>query len=551
MMKIFTLLILLLLLPVTALAQETNVSYIYYTWDDVSQILTQHDGTAETATVVTDQTTWSNGWYVVNSDTTINSRVTVTGNVHLILADGCKLTVTGGIQVQDDDNNPDTPSPNSLTIYAQSTDENTMGKLTAKGADYNAGIGGGNGSDGGTVTIHGGTVSAESVRPEGAMGSGAGIGGGGGDVVPNGSDGTVTIYGGEVTAISTIGAGIGGGGGRVVANGSGGTVIIYGGEVTAISRIGAGIGGGGGDVISGGSDGTVTIHGGTVNATSDRGAGIGGGGGGVISGGSGGKVTIHGGTVNATSNSGAGIGGGGGDISGDSGSFSTGTNGNAFIIASSDTGDAISDQSGKGSWSGVIFEGDEGGLVYGSPITLTTDATIPAGKTLTIENGKTLTIGEGVTLTVKEGATLTVEGTLTNNGTVENNGRIVNKGGTINGVTNYLNPVDLDENMVSLEATPFTYTGDAIEPEVTVSNGNVTYIKGTDYTVSYSDNNIVGTAKVTVTPIDSDQSALLGAAVEKTFTIAKAPARRRSRSRKPLPPSRSRKKRYRQPSGKR
>ena len=370
MMKIFTLLILLLLLPVTALAQETNVSYIYYTWDDVSQILTQHDGTAETATVVTDQTTWSNGWYVVNSDTTINSRVTVTGNVHLILADGCKLTVTGGIQVQDDDNNPDTPSPNSLTIYAQSTDENTMGKLTAKGADYNAGIGGGNGSDGGTVTIHGGTV----------------------------------------------------------------------------------------------------------NATSDRGAGIGGGGGGVISGGSGGKVTIHGGTVNATSNSGAGIGGGGGDISGDSGSFSTGTNGNAFIIASSDTGDAISDQSGKGSWSGVIFEGDEGGLVYGSPITLTTDATIPAGKTLTIENGKTLTIGEGVTLTVKEGATLTVEGTLTNNGTVENNGRIVNKGGTINGVTNYLNPVDLDENMVSLEATPFTYTGDAIEPEVTVSNGNVTYI---------------------------------------------------------------------------
>ena len=84
MMKIFTLLILLLLLPVTALAQKTNVPYIYYTWDDVSQILTQHDGTAETATVVTDQTTWSNGWYVVNSDTTINSRVTVTGHVHLI-----------------------------------------------------------------------------------------------------------------------------------------------------------------------------------------------------------------------------------------------------------------------------------------------------------------------------------------------------------------------------------------------------------------------------------------------------------------------------------
>ena len=288
MKKIFTLLILLLLLPLAAWAQETNVPYIYYTWDDVSQILTQHDdGTAETATVVTDQTTWSTGWYVVNSNITINSRVTVTGHVHLILADGCKLTASNGIEVSEE---------NSLTIYGQT---NGSGALEATGYSDNAGIGGGNGSDGGTVTIHGGTVSAESVRPEGAMGSGAGIGGGGGDVVPNGSDGTVTIYGGEVTA------------------------------------------------------------------TSDRGAGIGGGRGDYISGGS--------------------------------GSFSTGTNGNAFIIASSDTGDAISDQSGNSNWSGVIFEGDAG-AVYGSP-TLQTDATIPAGKTLTIENGKTLTIGEGVTLT--------------------------------------------------------------------------------------------------------------------------------------------------------
>ena len=376
-MKIFTLLILLLLLPVSAWAEATkeSVSYIECSWDGSK--VTSSTKTA-TATVVTEGVTeWGeNGqehWYVVNEEINIPSRVTVTGHVHLILADGCKLTASNGIEVF---------AGYSLTIYAQSTDENTMGKLTAKGADYNAGIGG-------------------SFR----------------------------------------------------------------------------------------------------NANS-------------------GTVTIHGGTVNATSNSGAGIGGGRGDhIYGGFGSFSTGTNGNAFIIAS-----RIQDNSEekKESWSGVLFEGDAG-AVYGSP-TLQTDATIPADKTLTIENGKTLTIGEGVTLTVKEGATLTVEGTLTNNGTVENNGRIVNKGGTINGVTNYLNPVDLDENMVSLEATPFTYTGDAIEPEVTVSNGNVTYIKGTDYTVSYSDNNIVGTAKVTVTPIDSDQSALLGAAVEKTFTIEKAPA---------------------------
>ena len=373
-MKIFTLLILLLLLPVSAWAEATkeSVSYIECSWNGSE--VTSSTKTA-TATVVTPQTAWSTGWYVVNSNITINSRVTVTGNVLLILADGYKLTASNGIEVSEG---------YSLTIYGQT---NGSGALEATGYSDNAGIGGGNGSDGGTVTIHGGTVSAESVRPEGAMGSGAGIGGGGGDVVPNGSDGTVTIYGGEVTAISDRGAGIGGGGGRVVSYGSGGTVTIYGGEVTAISRIGAGIGGGGGGDISGGSGGKVTIHGGTVNATSNSGAGIGGGGGRVISGGSGGKVTIYGGEVTATSDRGAGIGGGRGDyISGGSGSFSTGTNGNAFIIASS-----IQDNDDKSAWSGVIFEGNAG-AVYGSP-TLQTDATIPAGKTLTIENGKTLTIG--------------------------------------------------------------------------------------------------------------------------------------------------------------
>ena len=43
---------------------------------------------------------------------TINvGRVTVSGDVHLILADGCKLTAGTGIEVN---------SGNSLTIYAQS-----------------------------------------------------------------------------------------------------------------------------------------------------------------------------------------------------------------------------------------------------------------------------------------------------------------------------------------------------------------------------------------------------------------------------------------------
>lgn len=52
----------------------------------------------------------SNGWYIVKGTRNVG-RVTVSGDVHLILADGCKLTAGTGIEVN---------SGNSLTIYAQS-----------------------------------------------------------------------------------------------------------------------------------------------------------------------------------------------------------------------------------------------------------------------------------------------------------------------------------------------------------------------------------------------------------------------------------------------
>ena len=60
-----------------------------------------------------------------------------------------------------------------------------------------------------------------------------------------------------------------------------------------------------------------------------------------------------------------------------------------------------------------------------------------------------------------------------------------------------------------------TYTGSAIEPEITVTDGEKTLILGTDYTVSYSDNTNVGTAKATITGIGN----YIGT-VEKTFTIS-------------------------------
>ncbi|MBQ3690200.1 MAG: T9SS type A sorting domain-containing protein [Bacteroidales bacterium] len=43
-----------------------------------------------------------------------------------------------------------------------------------------------------------------------------------------------------------------------------------------------------------------------------------------------------------------------------------------------------------------------------------------------------------------------------------------------------------------------TYTGSALEPAVTVTDGEKTLVEGTDYTITYSDNTNIGIGKVTV-----------------------------------------------------
>ena len=108
MKKLFTLFILLCLLPLAAWAQAQTqeTKYIYYTWDNDTQTCIPNNGTAQTATVVTTGVTQWGGdesdkeyWYVVNDEINITDRITVTGNVHLILADGCNLTASKGINV--------------------------------------------------------------------------------------------------------------------------------------------------------------------------------------------------------------------------------------------------------------------------------------------------------------------------------------------------------------------------------------------------------------------------------------------------------------------
>ena len=149
------------LLPITALADgDGGVEYIERGWD--GSAVTEQVETIDTYTTITSNTIqWNNGWYVAQGEVTIGTddnpqRVTVTGDVHLILTDGCTLTVNGGIQLK---------AGNSLTIYGQSDGADTMGKLTASitsenTAIYNAAIGGNTGETGGTLTVCGGAVEA-------------------------------------------------------------------------------------------------------------------------------------------------------------------------------------------------------------------------------------------------------------------------------------------------------------------------------------------------------------------------------------------------------
>ncbi len=294
------------------------------------------------------------GWYVVEGNVTITPRVDTHGAVNLILTNGSHLTAEWGIDVKVGD---------TFTVYAQSTDEGTMGRLTAcLPADFNldrmvhysvwpdsgmAGIGSSArwraGNDGiyeseGTIIINGGNIRAKGQDDASAIGgprhddiefrSTAS-----GEVYNRRQGGSITINGGVVrteafavpvgncTTVESVGIGTcqmgyGGSvtinGGTVIAEatcdaittGYGGTITINGGDVTAIG----GVNNFAEDlnrVIPGNGigpyeSGSVTINDGTVKATA-KGEGFGIGGARIYNTGAM-TVTINGGTIEATAN---------------------------------------------------------------------------------------------------------------------------------------------------------------------------------------------------------------------------------------------------------
>lgn len=389
----------------TAWAQD--VTYLEYN----TTTKTFDSKTCSSYTTINDQTAWTAGWYVVSSEVTIDTRISVTGDVHLILANGATLNAPKGIGCIEG---------NSLTIYAQSNDEATMGVLNAgQGVGANespnysyAAIGGETTSTSpvnGTITIHGGKICPK------AHAYAAAIGGGYGNQNDRKDFGTIVINGGIINADGTdiqCPAVIGGGtymkrgditinGGTITVNcansqgaliGAGveapcGHITINGGEITAVQTgfaMGPCIGGGcfmtKDDDLTDPDLDQIVITGGTITATAHyAGAAIGGGLKGKC-----GTISISGGTINASAPNAAAIGNGNGIKADDGVVTITG----GVINATSGRSPIGASQAGYGpaiSISSTDAENDR--------LTLTPTGTMPGlgGSTVTIADGANVT----------------------------------------------------------------------------------------------------------------------------------------------------------------
>lgn len=165
-------------------AETQTVSYLYpvYNTDGVptSGIKEWQTGVVEATVVEASSSSvyWGqygkSTWYVVTGNVTLSEGAICTGDVHLILADGAKLTTNGlynsdfvmcgaGINIPCN-------VGCSFSVYGQT---NQSGQLEATGSGYTAGIGGNYQENGSNITINGGVITARSGK------FCAGIGGGG------------------------------------------------------------------------------------------------------------------------------------------------------------------------------------------------------------------------------------------------------------------------------------------------------------------------------------------------------------------------------------
>jgi len=228
---------------------------------------------------------------VEDTDTIITNRNegTASSNTVTIDANG----KNDKVEVTLKDVNIDTSSRNKAAVSEGDTNIKLNGDNALKSDIYRSGIYGS-----GSLTISGGTVTANGDDGGSGISSSGNLTISGGTVTANGDDGGrgiysrggVTISGGS-TVTAKGGSGTNSSGGYGICS-SGGVTISCGSTVTANGGNGGSLGGGSGIY----SNGSVTISGGTVNANGGDGQ-DGYGGDGIRS--SSGGVTISGGTVTA------------------------------------------------------------------------------------------------------------------------------------------------------------------------------------------------------------------------------------------------------------
>jgi uncharacterized repeat protein (TIGR02543 family) len=353
-------------------------------------------------------------------------------------------------------------------------------------------------------------------------------------------DGTLYANGG------TSAAGIGGSNGNTHC----GHITIESGWIYAQggSLLGTGAAGIGSGYATGGScAGSITINGGYVNAKggSDS-AGIGGG---ENVGGC--AVTINGGVVYAQGDNSPSIGGGSKDVgtSTDNGTFSTGTAGNAVIVAPQGLGNPgdpadlsgifVSSMGSEGtavlSPDGTVVLNDSSAniQVWGQPV-LDHSLSVEAGTNLrVVANDRN---GQSASLTMESGTVLTNNGTITLGAGNGDASYLILKGGTASttgsGKLTVSAPaavkLPLEEKLVSVTPSSPSYTGQAQPPAVTVSlelwGYEQGFAQGTDYTQAITPAGEIKNAGSYTITLESTGTGNLLAGQPYTYPYVIAPA---------------------------
>ena len=220
-----------------------------------------------------DAQTLSGGWYVAQGTVNYTGTLTLTGDVHLILADDCTLNI-GTEDARIGDNciygyDSDSGECYSLTIYGQ-TDQS--GKFYAYNSVYQTAVLQ-------NYTQHGGNVTIDASNYDALFLTDGDLTLTRGTLTANGSSDAIRL---KKENVSTLKAIVSGGTLNATANQAiNGSLVINGGTVTATATNGNGIA----------IDGTVTMNGGTLTANASN-YGIWG------------SVTMNGGSLTATATNG-------------------------------------------------------------------------------------------------------------------------------------------------------------------------------------------------------------------------------------------------------